>query len=58
LASFVLACSVGAVANVGVANYLFLEQTQWAAAALAGVAVGAVWNYTITQVYTWGRRKA
>jgi len=55
LASFVLACSVGAIANVGVANYLFLEQTQWAAAALAGVAVGAVWNYTVTQVYTWGR---
>ena len=58
LASFVVACSVGAVANVGVANYLFLEQTQWAAAALAGVAVGAVWNYTVTQLYTWGRGRA
>lgn len=57
LASFVLACSVGAVANVGVANYLFLGQTQWALAALAGVAVGAVWNYAITQIYTWGRSK-
>jgi dolichol-phosphate mannosyltransferase len=58
LVSFIAACSVGAVANVGVANYLFLGQAQWAAAALAGVAVGAVWNYTITQVYTWGRRKS
>jgi len=57
LATFVLACSVGAVANVGVANYLFLEKTQWALAALAGVAVGAVWNYAITQIYTWGRGK-
>jgi dolichol-phosphate mannosyltransferase len=55
LASFVVACSVGAVANVGVANYLFLGRTQWALAALAGVAVGAVWNYAITQIYTWGR---
>ena len=55
LMSFVAACSIGAVANVGVANYLFLGKTQWALAALAGVAVGAVWNYAITQIYTWGR---
>jgi dolichol-phosphate mannosyltransferase len=55
LFSFVLACSVGAVANVGVASYLFESRTQWALAALAGVAVGSVWNYVITMVYTWGR---
>jgi dolichol-phosphate mannosyltransferase len=55
LASFVAACSIGAIANVGVANYLFLGDTQWALAALAGVAVGAVWNYAVTQIYTWGR---
>ena len=55
LASFVVACSIGAIANVGVANYLFLGQTQWAVAALAGVAVGAVWNYAVTKMYTWGR---
>jgi dolichol-phosphate mannosyltransferase len=55
LGSFALACSVGAVANVGVANYLFMGQTQWALAAMAGVAVGAVWNYAVTQIYTWGR---
>jgi dolichol-phosphate mannosyltransferase len=57
LASFVLACSLGAIANVGVANYLFLGNRQWAVAALAGVAVGAVWNYSITQIYTWRRGK-
>jgi dolichol-phosphate mannosyltransferase len=57
LGSFVLACSLGAVANVGVANYLFLGNRQWALAALAGVAVGAVWNYSITQIYTWRRGK-
>lgn len=55
LASFGVACSIGAIANVGVASYLFEGQTQWALAALAGVVVGAVWNYAITQVYTWGR---
>jgi dolichol-phosphate mannosyltransferase len=57
LASFVLACSVGALANVGIASYLFENKTQWAAAALAGVVVGAVWNYAITQIYTWGKKK-
>ena len=55
LLSFIAACSIGAAANVGVANYLFQGKTQWALAGLAGVAVGAVWNYAITQIYTWGR---
>jgi dolichol-phosphate mannosyltransferase len=51
--SFVLACSVGAVANVGVAGYLFAEDTGWFLAGFAGILVGAVWNYAITQLYTW-----
>jgi len=58
LASFIIACSVGAIANVGVANHLFHGETQWALAALAGVAVGAVWNYVVTQLYTWGRGRS
>lgn len=57
LVSFMLACSVGALANVGIASYLFENKTQWLAAALAGVLVGAVWNYAITQIYTWGKPK-
>jgi dolichol-phosphate mannosyltransferase len=56
LASFMLACSVGALANVGIASYLFESRTTWFLAALAGVLVGAVWNYVITQLYTWGRK--
>jgi len=51
--SFVLACSIGAVANVGVAGYLFAEDTGWLLAGFAGIVVGAVWNYAITQLYTW-----
>ena len=53
--SFVLACSVGAVANVGIAVYLFAFDTFWVTSAIAGVLVGAVWNYAITAVYTWRR---
>jgi len=57
LLSFMAACSIGAVANIGVAAYLFEQRTEWALAALAGVLVGAVWNYAVTQLYTWGRKK-
>ncbi|XVJ71335.1 MAG: glycosyltransferase family 2 protein [Rhizobacter sp.] len=57
LLSFVAACSVGAVANIGIANYLFEHRTQWVLAALAGILVGAVWNYAVTQLYTWGKKK-
>jgi len=58
LLTFSLACSVGALSNVGVAAFLFANKTQWVAAALAGVLVGAVWNYAITQIYTWGKAPA
>lgn len=54
--SFLLACSIGAVANVGVAGYLFAEDTGWLLAGFAGIVVGAVWNYAITQLYTWGAK--
>jgi dolichol-phosphate mannosyltransferase len=56
LIGFMLACSVGALANVAIATYLFENRAQWVVAAVAGVAVGAVWNYAVTKVYTWGRR--
>ena len=56
LASFAVACSVGAAANVGVAAYLFSRRAEWVLAAIAGVLVGAVWNYAVTSVYTWGKR--
>jgi dolichol-phosphate mannosyltransferase len=55
--SFVLACSVGALANVGIATYLFKANSYWVLSALAGVLVGAVWNYAVTAVYTWNRPK-
>ena len=53
--SFVAACLVGAVANVGIATYLYAgTHAGWIWSALAGTIVGAVWNYAVTSVYTWG----
>lgn len=54
--SFVLACSIGAIANVGIADYLFDRETTWFLAGFAGILVGAVWNYAITRLYTWRAR--
>ncbi len=56
LASFAAICSIGAVANVGVSAYLFERDSRWQIAALAGIAVGAVWNFAVSNVYTWQRR--
>ncbi|MBB1073049.1 glycosyltransferase family 2 protein [Rhodoferax sp. 4810] len=53
--SFILACSVGAIANVGVANYLVQAHSWWMLSAIAGIIVGAVWNYAVTAVYTWNK---
>ena len=54
--AFCLVCSVGAVANVGVAAFLHdARQGAWAASALLGVLVGAVWNYALSSRFTWGR---
>lgn len=56
--TFNLACGIGAVANIGVASYLFgTRRDFWAISALAGIVVGAVWNYALTQIYTWSARK-
>jgi len=54
-ASFVLACSIGGFANVGVASALNGLDHGWISSAIAGILVGAVWNYAVTMILTWGR---
>jgi dolichol-phosphate mannosyltransferase len=56
--SFTLACSVGALANVGIASVLFQMDATWVLAAVAGILVSAVWNYAVSMVYTWKNPKA
>jgi dolichol-phosphate mannosyltransferase len=54
--SFALASSIGAIANVGIATYLFaVRETPWLLSAVAGVLIGVVWNYTVTSLFTWRR---
>jgi dolichol-phosphate mannosyltransferase len=56
LMSFSVACSVGAVGNIGIASYLYQTNAGWIFAGLGGVVMGAVWNYVITMRYTWNNR--
>jgi len=53
--SFVLACSIGAVANIGISSFMYDMKFQWVMSAVAGVVIGAVWNYAVTALYTWRR---
>jgi dolichol-phosphate mannosyltransferase len=51
--SFASVCGIGALANVGVAARLYADATPWPLSALAGIAVGTVWNYVVTARYVW-----
>jgi dolichol-phosphate mannosyltransferase len=53
LLSFFAICSVGALANVGIANTIFQRHYTWWLSALAGIAVGLVWNYAVSLALTW-----
>jgi dolichol-phosphate mannosyltransferase len=55
LLSFYAVCSVGAVSNVGIASFLFEQSHSWWLSGLAGVLVGAVWNYAASSIFTWRR---
>ncbi|HWW19421.1 MAG TPA: glycosyltransferase family 2 protein [Steroidobacteraceae bacterium] len=55
LLSFAAVCGIGALANVGVASYLFRWRAAWIPAALAGILVSAVWNYVATSIFTWAK---
>jgi dolichol-phosphate mannosyltransferase len=53
LLSFYAICGVGAIANVGIASALFRHYYTWWISALAGIAVGLVWNYAVSSAATW-----
>lgn len=54
-ASFNLVCGIGAIANVGVANWMYSQHSRWLISALAGIAIGVVWNYAMSSTFTWTR---
>jgi len=54
LATFILVCGIGAVANVGLASFLVgSERSSWWLAGIAGAVMSSVWNYAASSVFTW-----
>ncbi len=53
LLTFYLVCSVGVLANVGVASLIYAEPSYWWFAGTAGAIMGAVWNYAASSALTW-----
>jgi dolichol-phosphate mannosyltransferase len=56
LLSFYAVCSVGAIANVGVASWVYSGLPTWWLAGTAGALMGAVFNYATSSVFTWRGR--
>jgi dolichol-phosphate mannosyltransferase len=53
---FYLVCSVGLVANVGVAFSVYDQEPIWWLAGAAGALMGVVWNYAMSGLFVWRRR--
>ncbi|WP_460452467.1 glycosyltransferase [Alsobacter sp. SYSU BS001988] len=53
LAMFCGICSLSALANIGVATWLFEHDQTWWAAGLAGIVMGATWNYAVSARLVW-----
>jgi dolichol-phosphate mannosyltransferase len=52
---FYAVCSVGTVANVGVANWVYGSRPSWWLAGTAGAVMGVVFNYAASSMFTWRR---
>jgi dolichol-phosphate mannosyltransferase len=50
---FLVVCSLGAVANIGIARALYMEHGRSLLAGAAGAAVGVVWNYAVSATLVW-----
>ncbi len=55
LASFYAVSALGAVANIGIGNWVHDSGSSWWLAAVAGIIVGAVWNFAASSYLTWRR---
>ncbi|RVT91107.1 glycosyltransferase family 2 protein [Sphingomonas crocodyli] len=55
--AFAIVCSIGALANVGVAELAIQQTDNWSIAGIAGAIMGAVFNFGAASSLIWGRRE-
>jgi dolichol-phosphate mannosyltransferase len=48
--------AIGAIANVGIASWLYSEHSVWWLAGAAGAVMGALWNYSMSSQFVWRTR--
>ncbi len=53
LATFYAVCTLGGIANIGIGTWVNAQDGRWWLAGLAGVIVGAVWNFAASSYLTW-----
>lgn len=53
LATFYAISALGAVANIGIGNWMAGHDERWWVAGMAGVLVGAIWNFAMSSALTW-----
>jgi dolichol-phosphate mannosyltransferase len=53
---FLVVCGFGAIANVGIAQVLYEQNTTWTAAGASGALIGVVWNYAVSATLVWRDR--
>lgn len=53
LASFYAISALGAVANIGIGTWVAAQHERWWVAGVAGVLVGAIWNFAMSAALTW-----
>ena len=58
LCTFYLACSLGALMNVGFADFLHRSGIPWYLAGILGMSVSSVWNYGANTILTWRRHRS
>lgn len=54
---FCLVCSLGAVANISVANLTISEFDSWPLAGIAGALMSSVFNFGVATKFVWGRKR-
>ncbi len=53
---FGVVCGVGAIANIGIAQVLYEQHTNWTIAGGIGAMIGVVWNYAVSSTLVWRSR--
>jgi len=54
---FCLVCSIGTLANIGVADLVLAGEGNWALAGVAGALMSAVFNFGVATQFVWSERR-